>query len=110
MTPQDIIESVRRAGHVKVRDIVTQEQRSRQQDADQWARRVDPIGLGMYPQGRKFLTQTMAPHNLRPSGAEQEILSQLQMLARTGRVKLEFNGVLFNPTGQRIPLDARVSL
>ena len=111
MLPGVIIDTVRYSRReVLVRDLVRDLQDKRRREGEAWARRVDPLGLGAFPQGRRILVQTVGPASYRPNMVELEVLDELRRMARRGEVRLAFRGEDLNPDRQPVTLDTSVRI
>ena len=109
---RDTIIDMIRWGHgsAMVRDVVHRVQDERRREADAWARRADPAGLGLFSAGRKILAQTAGPARLKPHVAEREVLDELRSLVRAGSIRILLHGNEVDPARRPIPWDARIHL
>ena len=111
MLREIILEAVRWGrGSVMVRDLVHRLQDDRRREGEAWARRTDPMGLGMFSAGRKLLVQTAGPSRYKPHVVEREVLEELRRMAHAGAVRVEYGGSAFPVEHRQIPWDARVLL
>jgi len=106
-----ILNSIRRSRiPVHVRDLVRDLRDERRVEGENWARRADPMNLGMFHQGRQILLRSVGPAKFRPQVAEREILDALYRMVQTKTILLEHHGEVFDPAHRPIPMDAIVRL
>ena len=109
---RDTIIDMIRWGHgsAMVRDVVHRIQDERRREGDAWARRADPVGLGLFSEGRRILIRSVGPSRFKPHVVEMEVLDELRNLARGGSIRILYYGKAFDPARRPIPWDARVMI